>query len=143
MLVSALEEELSEIFEKVRLASEEKNLSLQEIYDLYFLAKEKYLAVKKEERAEKLGDWMLAIFFLTGKFSENFITEWQSSKFTPTTQELELLKKGCNEVMEAFDGYLKPNLLAHRYRPYDIHRAETKEKISKIRELIRQEESAR
>ena len=43
--------------------------------------------------------------------------------------------------MEAFDGYLKPELLAHR-RPYEIHRAETKEKVSKIRELVRREERA-
>jgi len=42
--------------------------------------------------------------------------------------------------MEAFDGYLKPNLLAHPRRPYEVHRAEAKEKISKIRKLVRREE---
>jgi hypothetical protein len=56
MLVSILEEELSEIFGKVHFASEEKSLSLPEVYDLYFLAKEKYLAVKEEERTKEAGE---------------------------------------------------------------------------------------
>jgi hypothetical protein len=42
--------------------------------------------------------------------------------------------------MEAFDGYLKPNLLAYPHRPYEVHRAGAKEKVDKIRELVRQEE---
>jgi hypothetical protein len=40
--------------------------------------------------------------------------------------------------MEAFEGYLKPNLLAYPHRSYEIHRAGAKEKVDKIRELIRQ-----
>ncbi|CAH1760398.1 5642_t:CDS:2 [Entrophospora sp. SA101] len=106
--------ELSEIFEKVNRARKERNLSLQESYDLYFEAKEKYLVAKEKERTEEAGEWML----------------------------LGLLKKGCDEVLEAFSGYLKPNLLAYRYKPYDIHHAEVKEKIRKIRGLIKQYEES-
>jgi len=60
----------------------------------------------------------------------------------PAEEELGLLKKGCDEVLEAFSGYLKPNLLAYRYKPYDIHHAEVKEKIRKIRGLIKQYEES-
>jgi hypothetical protein len=55
-MVSNLEKNLSEIFEKVRLANEKNNLSLQKVYDLYFLAKEKYLVAKEEERTEEAGE---------------------------------------------------------------------------------------
>jgi len=49
-----LEKNLSEIFEKIYPAMEkEEKVSLPEIYDLYFLAKEKYLAAR--EKTEEAG----------------------------------------------------------------------------------------
>jgi hypothetical protein len=140
-MTSVLEKELSEIFEKVSRARKERNLSLQESYDLYFEAKEKCLVAKEKERTKEVGEWMLAIFFLVGRISENFIADWQSGKLKPAEEELGLLKKGCDEVLEAFSGYLKPNLLAYRYKPYDIHHAEVKEKIRKIKGLIERHET--
>jgi len=74
-MTSVLEKELSEIFEKVSRARKERNLSLQESYDLYFEAKEKYLVAKEKERTEEAGEWMLVIFFLVGRISENFIAD--------------------------------------------------------------------
>lgn len=74
-MTSVLEKELSEIFEKVSRARKERNLSLQESYDLYFQAKEKYLVAKEKERTEEVGEWMLTIFFLVGRISENFIAD--------------------------------------------------------------------
>jgi len=74
-MTSVLEKELSEIFEKVSRARKERNLSLQESYDLYFEAKEKYLVAKEKERTEEVGEWMLVIFFLVGRISENFIAD--------------------------------------------------------------------
>ena len=141
MKTSPLEKNLSEIFEKIYPAMEkEEKISLPEIYDLYFLAKEKYLVAGENERTEKVRDLMLIIFFRTGRTFEKFVIDWQKGKFRPSQQELELLKKGCNEVLEVFDGYLKPELLIHPRRPYDAHYSETKEKISKIRELVQREE---
>jgi hypothetical protein len=80
---------------------------------------------------------MLTIFFLAGRITENFIAEWQSGKIEPTEQEIELLKKGCEEVLEAFDNHFKPELLAWK-KPYKVHRTEVREKISRIRQLIQQ-----
>ena len=140
-MASNLEKELSEI--KNSLHNEKENISLQESHDLYFVAKDKYFSAKKEERTEEASQLMLAIFFKVGKVSEEFIAEWQKGKFKPTKKELELLKVGCEEVLTAFDNHFKPHLLALPYKPYQIHRAEVKEKITKIRGLIQKEELSR
>ena len=71
-----------------------------------------------------------------GGISEEFIEKWQGGKITPTDKELELLKEGCNEVLEAFDNHFKEELLDYQRKSYDIHYAETKEKIRKIRNLL-------
>ena len=137
-MASNLEKELSEI--KNSLHNEKENISLQESHDLYFVAKDKYFSVKKEEKTEEASRLMLAIFFKVGKISEEFVAEWQKGKFKPTKKELELLKAGCEEVLAAFDNHFKPHLLALPYKPYKIHHAEVKEKIRKIRGLIQKEE---
>jgi hypothetical protein len=41
--------------------------------------------------------------------------------------------------LAAFDNHFKRELLAYQKKPYDIHHAEAKEKIRKIRKLIQQE----
>jgi len=50
---------------------------------------------------------------------------------------LELLKKGCDEVLKAFDNDFKKELVAYQGKPYKIHHAEVNEKIRKIKKLIR------
>jgi hypothetical protein len=72
-MTSNLEKELSEI--KNSLHNEKENISLQESHDLYFVAKDKYFSVKKEERTEEVSRLMLAIFFKVGKINEEFIAE--------------------------------------------------------------------
>jgi hypothetical protein len=76
MKTSPLEKNLSEIFEKIYPAMEEgEHIPLQEIYDLYFLAKEKYLVAGENERTEKVRDLMLIIFFRTGRTFEKFVID--------------------------------------------------------------------
>jgi hypothetical protein len=133
-----LEQELFEIAKKLHSILEQGNISLQGAYNLYFKAKEKYLAAKKEQRTEEAGQFMLAVFFRAGKISEKFIAEWQSGQLEPTKQEIELLEKGCEEVLKAFDSHFKSELLALKAKPYEVHRAEVGEKISRVGALIRQ-----
>jgi hypothetical protein len=133
---TSLEQELFKIAKEFCSALEQENISLQGTYNLYFKAKEKYLAAKKEQRTEEAGQFMLAVFFRAGKIVERFIAEWQSGKINPTKMDIELLEKGCEEVLKAFDSHFKSELLALKAKPYQIHRAEVGEKISKIKELI-------
>ena len=133
-----LEKELFEIAKKLRSILEQENISLQEVYDLYFKAKEKYLATKKEQRTEEAGQFMLAVFFRAGKITERFIAEWKSGKIEPTKRDIELLEKGCKEVLKAFDSHFKPELLNWKAKPYKVHKEEVGEKISRIKELIGQ-----
>jgi len=142
-MTSNLEKELSEILKKIHSIMKKKEISLQENHDLYFAAKDKYLVASEQEKSGKGGEYMLTIFFKVGEVSEKFVEEWQSDKFLPTDQELELLKKGCEEVLAAFNSHFKLNLLAYPYKPYEVHYAEAKEKIRKIRELIQKEEFSR
>jgi hypothetical protein len=74
---TSLEQELFEIAEKFRsvLLLEQENTSLSRVCNLYFKAKEKYLATKKEQRTEEVKRSMLTIFFLAGRITENFIAE--------------------------------------------------------------------
>jgi len=135
---TSLEQELFKIAKEFSSALEQGNIPLQEAYNLYFKAKEKYLATQKKQRTEETGQFMLAVFFRAGKISEKFIAEWQSGQLEPTKQEIELLEKGCEEVLKAFDSHFKSELLALKAKPYQIHRAEVGEKISRVRALIRQ-----
>jgi len=47
-----------------------------------------------------------------------------------------LLKEGCDEVLAAFEKHFKKELLTYQNKPYNIHYAEVKEKIRRIRKLI-------
>jgi len=49
---------------------------------------------------------------------------------------LALLKEGCDEVLAAFEKHFRKELLAYQNKPYNIHYAEVKEKIRRIRKLI-------
>jgi len=132
---SIVEKELSGILEKMR----EINISLQEGHGLYFEAKEKYLAAKKEQKTKEVSEIMLRILFMAGKISEGFVEDWQNGKITPTNKELALLKEGCNEVLEAFDNHFKKDLLSYYVRQgkqLSVQHKEAKQKIESIRELI-------
>lgn len=141
---SNLEKELSYILKKIHSILKEKGITLQEARDPYFEAKKKYLAANREERTRQTGLCMLDIFFQVGKISEKFVEEWQSDKFKPSNGELELLKEGCNEVLEAFVNHFKEDLLAlYGRQQFNIHHEKVKQKISKIKSLVQQEESRR
>lgn len=76
MKTSNLEKELSEIFEKVYPVIEKKEkISLSEIYDLYFLAKEKYLTAEEKEKTEEAKKLIEIIFFRTGRTVEKFVVD--------------------------------------------------------------------
>ena len=100
--------------------------------------RKKYLMASKEERnQQEVSLCMLDIFFRVGKISEKFIEEWQNNKFKPYDSELNLLKEGCDEVLEAFDNHLKESLLfLYGKQRFDIQHAKVKVKVNKIRELI-------
>jgi len=72
---SNLEKELSEIFKKVYPVMEKEKISLPEIYDLYFLAKEKYLVTEEKEKTEEAKKLIEIIFFRTGRTVEKFVTD--------------------------------------------------------------------
>lgn len=138
-----LEKELSDILEKIHsILIEKRGITLQEARNPYFEAKKKYLAANKKEKSREAGLCMLDIFFQIGKISEKFVEEWRNGKFKPSNGELELLKEGCDEVLEAFDNHFKEDLLAlYGKQKFNILHSEVKEKIRKIRELIQREES--
>lgn len=127
-----LEEELGKLLVRIK----NKGISLQEGRDLYFEAKEKYLSSDKKSRTREASRLILKIFFLVGRISEDFVKRWQSGKLKPSDKELELLKEGCNEVLEAFDNHFKEELVDYREKSFDIHYAETKEKVRKIRSIL-------
>ena len=131
-----LEKELSDILESIYSKWERGGINLPETYKLYFSAKEKYLSFDEEARTQKASELILKIVFAAGKISEDFVKEWQNGKLKPRDKELELLKKGCDEVLVAFDNHFKKELLAYQKKPYDIHHSEVKEKIRRIRKLI-------
>jgi len=62
---TGLEQELFEIAEKFRsvLLLEQENTSLSQVCSLYFKAKEKYLAIKKEQRREDREEIHADYFF--------------------------------------------------------------------------------
>lgn len=130
-MIYYLEKELGEILVKIK----KEGISLQEGRDLYFEAKEKYLSFDEKARTQEESRLILKILFLVGGISEDFVKKWQNGKLKPNDRELELLKEGCNEVLEAFDNHFKKELLAYQKKPYDIHHAEVKEKIRKIRNI--------
>lgn len=132
----SLERELSGVLKKICWEGERGNVSLSEVSELYFSAKEKYLLSDKEAKNQESRRLILKILFVVGGISEEFIEKWQSGKISPTDKDLELLKEGCNEVLEAFDNHFREELLDYQKEPYDVHYAETKEKIRKIRNLL-------
>ncbi|CAI2167586.1 8023_t:CDS:2 [Funneliformis geosporum] len=89
-------------------------ITLPKTHELYFSAKEKYLSFDEEARTEAASN----------------------GQFKPNDKELELLEEGCTEVLAAFDSHFKQELLTYQTKPYTIHHAEVKEKISQIRKLI-------
>jgi len=113
-----------------------KGITLSENHELYFAAKEKYLSSDEEAKTQKAGELILKTFFAAGKISEDFVKKWQNGEITPTDKELGLLKEGCEEVLAAFGNHFKKELLFYQKKPYDIHCAEAKEKIRRIRKLI-------
>jgi len=141
---SNLEKELSDILEKIHSALRRGGVALQEARDPYFEAKNKYLTANQEERTKEARLCMLDIFFQVGKVSEKFVEEWQNGKFKPYNNELELLKEGCNEVLEAFNEHFKEDLIAlYGKQQFNIYHAKVEGKVSKIIGLIRREESNR
>lgn len=135
-MTSILEKELSDILEKIYFEWDKWGIILSETHELYFTAKGKYLSSNEEAKTQKASELILKIFFATGRISEQFVEEWQNGKLKSNDKELELLKEGCNEVLAAFDNHFKKELLTYQKKPYDIHHAEVKEKIRKIRNLL-------
>jgi len=135
-MVSILEKKLSDIQEKMFFKWEKEGTTLPEAHDFYFSAKEEYLSSDKKARTERAKVLILKIFFAAGNISEDFIKKWQNGKLKPNVKELDLLKKGCDEVLAAFDNHFKEELLAYPGKPYNIHHTEVKEKIRKIRKLL-------
>jgi len=131
-----LEKELSDILKKTYYKWKKGDITLQETHGLYFSAKKRYLAAQEEKRTKEVSELMLKNFFLAGRITEEFIEKWQKGKIAPTDKELELLKEGCEEVLTAFKKHFRKELLAYQKKPYNIHYAETKEKIRRIRKLI-------
>lgn len=75
---------------------------------------------------------------MTGRISEEFIEKWQSGKITPTDKELELLKKGCEEVLAAFNNHFKKELFFYHGEQFPTRHTEVKEKIERIRKLLKE-----
>ena|SRR5438874_911863 len=141
---SNLEKELSDILEKIHSALKRGGITLQEARDPYFEAKNKYLTANQEEKTQEARLCMLDIFFQVGKVSEKFVENWQNGKFKPYDKELNLLKEGCNEVLEAFDNHFREDLIVlYGKQRFSVHHAKVKEKIGKIIGLIRRERSDR
>jgi len=136
VMVNNQEKELSNIREKIYSKWEKGGITLRETRDLYFAAKEKYLAVPEELKTKEVRELMLKILFLAGRITEGFIEKWQNGEITSTDKELGLLKEGCDEVLAAFEKHFRKELLAYQKKPYNIHYAETKEKNRRIRKLI-------
>ena len=127
---SNLEKELSDILEKIHSALKRGGITLQEARDPYFEAKNKYLTANQEEKTEEARLCMLDIFFQVGKVSEKFVENWQNGKFKPYDKELNLLKEGCNEVLEAFDNHFREDLIVlYGKQRFSVHHAKVKEKI--------------
>jgi len=135
MMTFILEEELSTILEKIYSEWEKRDIALQEVRDLYFEAKEKYLQ-DKGVKSEKASGLMLKILFTVGRINEEFIKKWQEKNITPTNRELKLIEEGCEEVLKAFDDHFKKELLAYQKKPYPIHHAGVKGKIKQIRKML-------
>ena len=131
-----LEKELSDIMKEMYGKWERGGVGLPEVHKLYFSAKEKYLSFDEEARAQESSRLILKILFVAGRISEQFAKKWQNGQLEPNDKERELLKEGCDEVLAAFENHFKKELLAHQGKPYDVHYAEVKEKIRKIRGLI-------
>ena len=74
---------------------------------------------KEEKKTKETSELILKILSRAGSISERFIGEWQSGKIIPTNEELSLLREGCDEVLEAFDNYLKKELVAYQGKPFD------------------------
>jgi len=73
VMVNNQEKELSNIREKIYSKWEKGGITLRETRDLYFAAKEKYLAVPEELKTKEVRELMLKILFLAGRITEGFI----------------------------------------------------------------------
>ncbi|KLL03900.1 MAG: hypothetical protein MRECE_7c047 [Mycoplasmataceae bacterium CE_OT135] len=128
-----LEKELADYLTKIK----KREISLQEASKLYFEAKEKFFAAEKKEQTKKSIKLALEIFFRASEISGNFVEEWQSGKIVPKDEDLNLLEKGCKEVLEVAN-FFEKNLPNNK-----LNKLIDWEQVKKIQILIKQEKSRR
>ena len=127
-----LEDELSDILEKLK----KPEISLREVRDLYFEAKNKFLVA--EEKTEVAGINAVSIFLRVIVINSDFVKNWQSGKISPKNEELDLLEEGCEEVPAVLD-YLKENGV----KIDDNFFSKTKKGLKELKQKVQQEKEIR